>query len=118
MMILPNKRPTVLILSTNSDEAGAPIHVHSIIASLHSHVDFVAIFGEDGVIADKVRSLNVTVLIVPEMRSAINIALDITAFRSISKYVEIYKPDLIHAHSSKAGMLGRIIALKYGCIFI
>lgn len=118
-MMLASKRPKVLILSTNSDEAGAPIHVYSVITSLNEYVEFVAIFGEDGVVADKVRKLGISVEIVPEMRSAINISMDITAFKCISQYVEMYKPDLIHAHSSKAGMIGRVISLKFGipCIY-
>lgn len=118
-MKLAKKRPRVLILSTNGDEAGAPIHVYSVVSSLGSKVDFVVVFGEDGAIAEKVRRLGIPVVIVPQMRSAINISLDIIAFRGISKCVEIYKPDLIHAHSSKAGMIGRVVSFRYGvpCIY-
>lgn len=114
-----NLNPKVLILSTNSDEAGAPVHVYSIVSSLLKSINFVVIFGEEGTIAEKVRKLGVSVEIVPEMKSAINLSLDYSALCSISEYVKYYKPDLIHAHSSKAGMLGRLISFKYKlpCIY-
>ena len=108
-----------MILSTNSDEAGAPVHVYSVISSLIQKVNFIAIFGEEGPIAEKVRKLGVTVEIVPEMKSTMNISLDFSAFCSISNCVKKYQPDLIHAHSSKAGMLGRMISFQYKlpCIY-
>lgn len=110
---------TVMLLSTNSDRAGAPMHVLLIIESLSQKLNFVVIFGEDGPIAEEVRLLGIPVEIVSEMRSNINPISDFTAFSRISSYVSQYKPDLIHAHSSKAGMLGRILAFKYKipCIY-
>ena len=112
-------KPKVLVLSTNSDEAGAPTHVFTVISSLMHQVDFVAIFGEEGPVAEKVRNLGIPVEIVPEMKSAMNLSLDLSAFSSICSHIKKYKPNLIHAHSSKAGMLGRIAALKYKlpCIY-
>lgn len=117
--VVSKSNPRVLILSTNSDEAGAPVHVHSVISSLMHRVDFIAVFGEDGPIAEKIRKLGISVEIVPEMKSAINPTLDFAAFCSISEHIKKYKPNLIHAHSSKAGMLGRMISFRYKlpCIY-
>lgn len=39
---------------------------------------------------------------------SINIKSDLSAFNEIRKIKEIVKPDIIHLHSSKAGVLGRI----------
>jgi len=114
-----HSNPRVLILSTNSDEAGAPVHVYSVVSSLVDRVNFVVIFGEEGPIANKIRKLGVPVEIVPEMRSAMSFMLDLRAFSKISKYIKSSKPDLIHAHSSKAGMIGRMACIRHKipCIY-
>lgn len=47
-----------------------------------------------------------------EMEREINFSKDFKAVREISKLIKIYNPDLIYAHSSKAGALARIANLK------
>jgi glycosyltransferase involved in cell wall biosynthesis len=44
------------------------------------------------------------------MRTKINPLKDLIAFFKINKIVSKHKPDIIHCHSAKAGMLGRISA--------
>jgi len=48
------------------------------------------------------------------MRSAISPLLDIKVLRQINKIVMREEPDLIHCHSSKAGLLGRISSKMTG----
>lgn len=47
------------------------------------------------------------------LRRNINFFYDISAFISISRYLNKHKPDIIHTHTSKAGTLGRISALFF-----
>lgn len=103
----------VLVLCTNSDEAGAPIHVHTVVSSIKDEVVFHVVFGEDGPIAERLRNQGVSVAVVPEMRSAISPLRDMRALRAISQHVVAFDPDLVHAHSSKAGMLGRFVAFRH-----
>ncbi|EGT3616925.1 glycosyltransferase family 4 protein [Clostridium perfringens] len=49
---------------------------------------------------------------VVEMNRDINLLNDFKSYRKILKYVHEIKPDIIHAHSSKAGVYGRIISRK------
>ena len=77
----------VLLISTNSDQAGAPLHVETLINSLKNEVDFSVIFGEDGTVASRLKKSNITVHILPEMRSKISPFHDYVAYRKISKYV-------------------------------
>lgn len=62
--------------------------------------------------------LGVKVYIV-DMKREISIYNDIKSFIKICKYIKMYKPDIIHAHSSKAGVLGRFAAYinKIPCIY-
>lgn len=41
-------KPRILLLSTTSDEAGAPLHVETLVRLLREKVDFTLIFGEAG----------------------------------------------------------------------
>ncbi|WP_415297144.1 glycosyltransferase family 4 protein [Clostridium perfringens] len=49
-----------------------------------------------------------------EMDRDINLLKDFKSYRRILEYVKEVKPDIIHAHSSKAGVYGRIISKKLG----
>lgn len=117
MEALPALR--VLVLCTNSDEAGAPIHVQTLISSLKDRVLFFAVFGEEGPVAERLRIQGVSVEIVPEMRSSISLRKDFSSYLKLSHCVRKFRPDLMHVHSSKAGMLGRLLSLFHGvpCIY-
>jgi glycosyltransferase involved in cell wall biosynthesis len=110
----------ILIISTNADESGAPIHVLSIVESLHKIFSLILIFGEQGNIERTIRSKeNIPVYIIPAIKSAISPFKDIAALYKILCIIIREQPNLIHAHSSKAGMLARIASLITGtpCVY-
>lgn len=111
--------PKVLILCTNADQAGAPLHVEAVVQSLHSCVDFVVVFGEEGPVADRMRMNGVSVHIVASMRSSISLVQDWVALRDVRRILRHVRPSLLHAHSSKAGLIGRIAASSFDlpCIY-
>ncbi len=47
---------------------------------------------------------------VPEMTREIHPALDLAAFRTLASLFDAERPDVVHAHSSKAGLLARLAA--------
>jgi glycosyltransferase involved in cell wall biosynthesis len=98
----------VLILSTNSDEAGAPRHVEALVRSLSSQVLFSAIFGADGPILRRLRASGITTRVIHGLRSKISPFADLKSLIEIVSVIREEKPDIIHCHSSKAGLLGRI----------
>jgi glycosyltransferase involved in cell wall biosynthesis len=110
---LSKARMKILIISTNADEAGAPRHVESIVNGLRSEFQFNLIFGEDGPVSDRLKRGGCIVHVIKEMRTAINPANDLIAFIKIAKLIRAYQPDIVHCHSAKAGMLGRICAFLY-----
>ena len=78
----------VIVLSTNSDEAGAPLHVETLIKGLQNKIEFMVLFGEYGPVAERLKKLGVIVKIVPEMRSRLSPIKDIKALRKISIQIE------------------------------
>jgi glycosyltransferase involved in cell wall biosynthesis len=100
----------ILIISTNSDEAGAPRHVERLASLLMSTYEVYCVFGERGPVAMRLSRLGVNVQYIPRMRNAFNPLDDIIAMSGlIAKIIKI-KPEIIHCHSAKAGMLGRLAA--------
>lgn len=93
---------------------GAPIHVLLLLRGLHDRAQTELIVGEPGYLADRVQALRIPVRIVPELVSALAPARDIVALRRIRSHIQAFRPDLVHAHSSKAGVLARYAAHRLG----
>ena len=52
--------------------------------------------------------------VLPELRRNLHPFRDMAAYRSLVRMLRELKPDLVHTHSSKAGILGRAAAAKLG----
>lgn len=74
--------------------------------------------GPEGSLLDRAASRGVTVRIIPELRRAIHPWRDWTSYRALVRVLRELKPDLVHTHSSKAGILGRAAAaaLRIPCV--
>ena len=48
--------------------------------------------------------------IIPEMSRSINFLDDYKAYRKLKRIIKEFKPDIVHTHASKAGLLGRLAA--------
>ncbi len=68
----------------------------------------VLITGEGGILDDDARKLKgVEVIFVPGLVRSIIPIFDVTALFRLYKILRKVKPDIVHTHSSKAGILGR-----------
>lgn len=61
-----------------------------------------------------VKNLGLDPIIIKEMRRSINPKYDLIAYRKLKAIIKEYKPDIVHTHASKAGMLGRLAAINSG----
>ncbi len=57
------------------------------------------------------QNLQINYTIIPEIRREINLKRDFQAFRKLVQIIREEKPDIVHTHASKAGMLGRAAAI-------
>jgi glycosyltransferase involved in cell wall biosynthesis len=57
----------------------------------------------------------VPVVVVEAMRRAIHPVYDLLAFLTLRRLIVLTQPDIVHTHSSKAGILGRAAAYAAGC---
>jgi glycosyltransferase involved in cell wall biosynthesis len=107
---LPAVRKKILIASTNADWAGAPIHVLTLVTALQTSFDVFVVFGEDGPVRHALLAKGVASAVVPTLRSSINPIRDFRCLLAFLRIVRSERPDLLHAHSSKAGMIARLAA--------
>lgn len=68
--------------------------------------------GPEGSLIPRAESGSFRLDIVPEMKRSIRPVEDYLAYRKIVRLLREIKPDLVHTHSSKAGILGRYAARK------
>ena len=66
--------------------------------------------GEDGFLCDRARSLGVPVRIIPHLMQPISLLSDLRGLGEIVDTIRAESPDLVHAHTSKAGLLARLAA--------
>jgi glycosyltransferase involved in cell wall biosynthesis len=74
--------------------------------------------GPEGSLVQRAQSYGYKVEIVDAMRRAILPAKDYKTYRWLIQRLRELKPDVVHTHSSKAGIIGRWAAHKAGCPWI
>ncbi len=89
----------------------------------HLHGDEVCLItgpgvGPEGTLEKRAAQRGLDVRVLPELRRSLNPWHDAHAYFSIKQAFRKYQPDLVHTHSSKAGILGRraAYALRIPCV--
>jgi len=74
--------------------------------------------GPEGSLLDWAAGLPFRTVLVPEMRRPVHPYRDLVAYHDLAKHLRDERPDVVHTHSSKAGVLGRraAAAVGVGCI--
>jgi glycosyltransferase involved in cell wall biosynthesis len=70
--------------------------------------------GQDVAFVDRVRAAGAAVTILP-MRRSISPYADLYVYRALVRLIGREGVEVVHAHSSKAGVLGRLAARRAGC---
>lgn len=118
------------------DPAGRPLRVAHIITrliiggaqenTLHTVEDQHSIHGDEvhlitgpglgpeGSLEPRALAGGYPVHIVPEMRRSLHPLRDWRSYRALIKLLRKIQPDIVHTHSSKAGIIGRAAAAKLG----
>jgi glycosyltransferase involved in cell wall biosynthesis len=80
----------------------------------HYHDDVTLITGPaegpEGDLFDRAKQLGLKVEVFPELVRAIRPVVDLKAYRRLRTAFRRLKPDVVHTHSSKAGIIGRAAA--------
>jgi glycosyltransferase involved in cell wall biosynthesis len=68
--------------------------------------------GPEGSLMDRAEAGGYRVVVTPHLVRSPHVTHDWQAYREIMKFVRDWRPDVVHTHSSKAGILGRGAAWK------
>ena len=107
-------RPRILYIITRAERGGAQAHVLSLASSMRRDFDVAVATGEEGFLTEACRDRAIPVHLVPHLQRRIRPVADVRAVWEIRKVIQRLQPDLIHAHTFKAGFLGRFAARVAG----
>jgi glycosyltransferase involved in cell wall biosynthesis len=109
-----HKRTRILFLITRAELGGGQTHVADLLRGLRGEFDLHLGTGETGYLTDVARELGVSTHILPSLVQPFDPSEDIGAFNECRRLIRKIKPDLVHAHTSKAGLIGRAAAKLAG----
>ena len=111
---MKTSKPHIAILITKSDIGGAQIHVLNLLRNLKEQFRFTLVCGEEGYLTEKSAKLGIETIILKNLQRQISPSSDYRGYREIRRLLAQLKPDCLHLHSSKAGLLGRLAAWREG----
>lgn len=105
-----------LYLITRAEPGGAQVHLLHLLKAFRPRAKLHLAVGEDNdrFLVDEARALEVEVHELRHLVWPISPRKDLAALREVLALLRDIKPDLLHAHSSKAGFIGRLAARLVG----
>jgi glycosyltransferase involved in cell wall biosynthesis len=104
----------LLYLITLAERGGAQVHVADLLRGFANQFEIALCTGETGYLCDLAQSLNIPVFRIPHLIHPMRPFTDIQGAWELSRVLHAWKPDLVHAHTSKAGMLARLTGALCG----
>ena len=104
----------ILYVVTRAERGGGQVHVRDLLRGFQFSYECHLATGEEGFLCDEARDLGIVVHIIPNMVQPISIGKDVRAVMEIRALLKKLKPDLVHAHTSKAGLLARFAGATAG----
>jgi glycosyltransferase involved in cell wall biosynthesis len=104
----------VLYVVTRADHGGAQIHLLDLLRGFRDRFDVAVATGEEGYLTEETRRLGIPVHILPRLVHPVRPIEDSGAVRDLHALIRETQPTLIHAHTSKAGLVGRLAARLAG----
>ena len=112
-------RPLVMRIITRLAGGGPPIHATLLNRHLDSHgFDSVLVFGNCGPTERNMEYLiekTDKVERIPALGASPSPIHDLQALVQLWRLIRRYRPDIVHTHTAKAGVLGRMAAVFAGC---
>lgn len=110
------RRLRIAFVITRADDlGGAQVHVRDLSGALLEAGHEVSVLaGREGVLAEELRARGVGFQPLKHLVRPIRPAADLRAFMEIRRRLREASPDILSTHSSKAGVLGRLVGRSLG----
>lgn len=104
----------IAYMITLPDLGGAQSHVYELMKGvrLSYQIEPVLLTGREGWLTQRAKELGIETHIIPDLVREISPVHDWRANCEVQKLLQEIKPDLVHCHSSKAGIIGRWAAMQ------
>lgn len=99
-----------MYIITLAERGGAQSHVAELLHRFSAKYRLILVTGAEGFLAEHARRHGVPVHLVPDLQRSIHPYYDASAVASCIALMRQVQPDLVHLHSSKAGLIGRLAA--------
>lgn len=110
----PQKPMHILYLITRAEMGGSQTHLLELLNGFRREFRVSLATGEEGFLTEAARLLSIETYIVPHLVQPLQPVNDLRAFGEVARLLRQLKPDLIHCHTSKAGIVGRAAAKAVG----
>jgi glycosyltransferase involved in cell wall biosynthesis len=107
-------RPRILLLITLAETGGAQTYVASLVPALVAEYDVAVAAHGDGYLADAARRGGARYLPLRHVRRPLDPIQDALGLLELVRLFRRERPAIVHANSSKAGILGRLAAVAAG----
>lgn len=109
-----SRRARIVYIITRTNLGGAQKHLLWLLEAVQETFDPVVLVGETGYLTDKLEARKIVFEHVDSLGREPSPVRDFTALLELRRTLRRLAPDLIHLHSFKAAMLGRIAAWRLG----
>jgi glycosyltransferase involved in cell wall biosynthesis len=108
------RRARVLVLITLAERGGAQAYVASLLPALAEEFELAVAAHGDGFLRDAAAEAGVRFIPLTHLGRAIDLRGDARALGELRALMRREKPQILHANSSKAGVIGRLAAVATG----
>ncbi|MGD8414838.1 MAG: glycosyltransferase, partial [Candidatus Latescibacterota bacterium] len=100
----------ILYIITTADHGGAQVNLLDLLTGWPRKIECIVATGEEGFLTEAAREVGIETRILPHLVRPVSPVKDILAYKEMVALIREVAPDLVHCHSSKAGLLGRLAA--------
>lgn len=108
----------ILQIITKSELGGAQSHVADLLEGLDAsgvgQYELHVAASVEGPLLERARAAGASVHLLPRLQRSVNPIADMAAVRECAALIRRVRPDLVHAHSSKAGVVARLAGRRTG----
>ena len=107
-----NRKARILYLITRAERGGAQMHLLDLAMGMRDEFDIHVATGEEGFLTEACAERGIEAHVLPNLEREIRPLPALKALLELRQLMATLQPDLVHAHTFKAGFLGRFVAKR------
>ncbi len=104
----------ILLVITRAELGGGQTHVVDLLRGLRDEFEVELATGETGYLTEAAEALGIPVHVIPDLVQPMRPLQDLKALWQCFRLIRKVRPDVVHTHTSKAGVIGRLAARLAG----